>query len=168
MKNMLCMPIELEPASDNCFENACDTKAPVIPGHSQHITALLNGCIKDIGNIDQKNIQNIVKYLFDLGLARDFVIEVWQKRYYGNIGLGKALTLSYTCGRCTNTNGLFVVVNGPAGFGKSAGMKTMLDLMPPEYVKQGKESAHVFAGPNLTPRADPILTPWTTNLTHRV
>lgn len=56
MKNMLEMPIELEPTGGNCYDAYC-TKAPAIPGHSQYITALLNECIKNIGKIDQKDIE---------------------------------------------------------------------------------------------------------------
>jgi energy-coupling factor transporter ATP-binding protein EcfA2 len=111
-----------------------------IHGHSDCVNSILDGFIKDINNIDEPIISQIAENLLDFDLARDFVHEVWQKRYSGNAGLCKALTISYACARCANTKGLYIVVTGPSGFGKSAGIKTMLKLIHPEYVDEGSDS----------------------------
>ena len=144
MKNMLYMIIDFIDG-ETCLRD-------VIPGHSDEIADILNGYITNLEDvikdevIKAKVISEIATQLLKECLARDFIMKSWQKRYYGNEGLGKALTLSFACGRCINEDchGANVIANGPAGYGKSDGIGRMLGQMPVEYAIQGKESAQAM------------------------
>jgi hypothetical protein len=70
---------------------------PKILGHPDTVNGIIRYYIKNINNIEKPAIDQIAKFLMDLGRARDFVHGVWKKRYYGNPGLCKTLTLSYGC-----------------------------------------------------------------------
>ena len=77
------------------------------------------------------------------------MLEVWQKRYSGNEGLGKTLNFSFACGRCITPecHGLGQFVRGPAEYGKSAAIMAYLNLVDQKYVVLGSASDKAdFAG----------------------
>lgn len=138
---MLNEIIELDPNFKNLYGD-------VISGHSCWIADILNGYITNFDDIIKdevikaKVVSEIANHLLNEGLAKDFMLEVWQKRYSGNEGLGKTLNFSFACGRCITPecHGLGQFVRGPAEYGKSAAIMAYLNLVDQKYVVLGSAS----------------------------
>ena len=71
------------------------------------------------------------------GKPIEYVLHVFHNDYVGGEEYGRLLYLSSMCGTCNNTDGLHPGVDGESGSGKSSAMKTMVNLLPQDYVVNG-------------------------------
>jgi hypothetical protein len=70
----------------------------------------------------------------EAGHAYNYILDVWQKRHYGDPLVGQVLLLSVGPQSISNSKGIHAQLCGSGGIGKSDCAKQMADLIDPEHV----------------------------------
>ena len=83
---------------------------------------------------DQKEIRKKALEILKNDDPIDYIIKIHQKLHIGNKGVAKLLLLSIGCQSIEDSKGLQVSISGKSGKGKTHCCRSMLRLMPKEYV----------------------------------